>query len=269
MKPKVHPQAPTAKRPPFVRRHAQRLAALLLWCGLLGGYYWYAWRHNLSPPEAVRQVVEIMKSGALGPLVYLALYAARPLVLFPASLLTLAAGFVFGPVLGTLLVVLGSNISASVAYVVGRYFGGKLLESERAVGVVRHYAERLRRNGFQSVLIMRLVYVPYDLVNYVAGSLRLRWTPFIMATALGSLPGTLSFVLFGASIEGDFAGEMPGLDPRILLASAVIFGGSLLLSAYLKRRDRSRTSTSGKGKHPDVDVPSRRTSLIEERKGFQ
>lgn len=232
---------------PFVRRPGWRLAALFLWCGLLGGYYWYAWQHNLlSPLEAVQRLVEFMTSNALGPLIYIAFYAARPLVLFPASLLTVAAGFVFGPILGTLLVVLGSNISASVAYVVGRYFGGRLLDSERAAGVARRHAERLRENGFESVLLMRLVYVPYDLVNYLAGSLRIGWMPFIMATALGSLPGTVSFVLFGASIEGDFAGEMPGLDPWILLASALIFAASLLLSVYLKRLDRGSTTHSAK-----------------------
>lgn len=232
----------TVDRPPFVRRHGPRLAVLLVWCGLLSGGYWYAWRYDLTPLEAVQRLVESMTSNALGPLIYLVFYAARPLVLFPASLLTVAAGFVFGPVLGILLVVLGSNISASVAYVAGRYFGGRLLDSERAAGVVRRSAHRLRENSFESVLLMRLVYAPYDLVNYLAGSLRIHWTPFILATALGSMPGTVSFVLFGASIEEDFTGEMPGLDPRILLASALIFAGSLLLSMYLKRRDRGNTT---------------------------
>jgi len=244
VRPEVKPHEPAAKRPPFVRRHGRRLTALFLWCGLLGGYYWYAWQHGVSPLEAVQRLVELMTSSTLGPLVYVALYAARPLVLFPASLLTLAAGFVFGPVLGTLLVILGSNISASIAYVVGRYFGGRLLDSERATGMTRRYTERLRENGFESVLMMRLVYAPYDLVNYLAGSLKIRWTPFILATVLGSLPGTLSFVLFGASVEGDFTGEMPRLHPLLLLTSALIFAGSLLLSMYLKRRARGDTTSS-------------------------
>ncbi len=244
MRPEVKPHEPAAKRPPFVRRHGRRLTALFLWCGLLGGYYWYAWQHGVSPLEAVQRLVELMTSSTLGPLVYVALYAARPLVLFPASLLTLAAGFVFGPVLGTLLVILGSNISASIAYVVGRYFGGRLLDSERGTGMTRRYTERLRENGFESVLMMRLVYAPYDLVNYLAGSLKIRWTPFILATVLGSLPGTLSFVLFGASVEGDFTGEMPRLHPLLLLTSALIFAGSLLLSMYLKRRARGDTTSS-------------------------
>lgn len=127
---------------------------------------------------------------------------------------------------------------------VGRYFGGRLLDSERATGMTRRYTERLRENGFESVLMMRLVYAPYDLVNYLAGSLKIRWTPFILATVLGSLPGTLSFVLFGASVEGDFTGEMPRLHPLLLLTSALIFAGSLLLSMYLKRRARGDTTSS-------------------------
>lgn len=219
----------------LLHRQGRRLVALFLWCGLLAGYYWYAWQHNLSPIEAVQRMLELMRGSALGPLIYLAFYAARPLVLFPATLLTLAAGFVFGPVLGILLVVLGSNISASVAYLAGRYFGGSFLSSERTGGTLQRYAERLRTNSFESVLIMRLVYVPFDAVNYAAGFLHVRWGPFMLATILGSLPGTVSFVLFGASIEGDLTAGAPSLNLWTFLASVLIVAGSLLLSRYLKR----------------------------------
>lgn len=220
-------------------RQGWRLVALLLWCGLLGGYYWYAWQHNLSPLEAVQRVLELMTGSVLGPLIYLAFYAARPLVLFPATLLTLAAGFVFGPVLGILLVILGSNISASVAYLAGRYFGGSLLSSERMGDTLKRYAESLHRNSFESVLIMRLVYVPFDAVNYAAGLLRVRWRPFMLATILGSLPGTVSFVLFGASVKGDLTDGAPSLNLWTFLASVLIVAGSLLLSRYLKRSDKA------------------------------
>ncbi|HEV2094488.1 MAG TPA: TVP38/TMEM64 family protein [Rubrobacter sp.] len=219
----------------LLHRQGRRAVALFLWCGLLGGYYWYAWQHDLSPLEAVQRMLELMTGSVLGPLIYLAFYAARPLVLFPATLLTLAAGFVFGPVLGILLVVLGSNISASVAYLAGRYFGGSLLSAERMGDTLQRYAERLRRNSFESVLVMRLVYVPFDAVNYAAGFLHVRWKPFMLATILGSLPGSISFVLFGASVEGDLTVGAPSLNPWTLLASVLIVAGSLLLSRYLKR----------------------------------
>lgn len=227
----------TARSPSFLRRHGRKLVALSLWLGMLGVYHWYAWQQDLTPLGAVQRLTGFMATGAYGPLVYIAFYAVRPLVLFPASLLTLAAGFVFGPVLGIVFTILGSSISAGVAYLVGRCFGGRLPDSGRAAGVTLRYADRLRSNSFESVLLMRLVYVPFDLVNYLAGFLRVGWRPFILATVLGSLPGTTSFVLFGASIEGGFTGGAPKLNLWVLLASVLMLVGGLLLSRYLKRRD--------------------------------
>ncbi len=215
-----------------------RLAALLVWVGLLFGYQWYAWRQDVGALETVQRLVDFMSSGLIGPLIYVVFYALRPLILFPATLLTIAAGFVFGPVLGVFLTILGSNISASVAYLAGRYFGGSFQDTGYKGGALQAYAERLRRNSFESVLILRLIFVPFDAVNYAAGLLRVRYGPFIVATVLGSLPGTTTFVLFGASMQGSFTDGTPDLNPWIFLASALIAAGSLLLSHHLKRLDR-------------------------------
>lgn len=239
---------PTADRRPFLRRHAQKLAALLFWAALLGGYQFYAWRNGLSPLEAVRVLVDFVGTSMVGALIFLAVYAARPLVLFPASILTIAAGFLFGPVLGVLLTIVGSNASATVAYLVGRFFGKGLLDSgddAEGSGLVGRYADRLRNNSFETVLTMRFIFLPYDLVNYLAGFLRINWVPFILATALGSIPGTIAFVLFGASFEMDLAAGSMGLDWRVLAASAVIFVVSIAISRFFKRRERLRAPSPG------------------------
>lgn len=232
-------ESPT-DRQPFLRRHAQKLAALLFWVVLLGGYQLYAWRNGLSPLEAVGVLIDSVGSSMVGALIFLAVYAARPLVLFPASILTIAAGFLFGPVLGVILTLIGSNASATVAYLVGRFFGKGLLDSGEGSGegFVGRYAERLRNNSFETVLTMRFIFLPYDLVNYLAGFLKINWVPFILATALGSIPGTVAFVLFGASFEMDFAAGSMGLDWRVLAASAVIFVVSIAISRFFKRRER-------------------------------
>jgi len=159
----------------------------------------------------------------------------RPLLLFPATLLTIAAGFVFGPILGVVLIVIGSNASALLAYVVGRFFGQGLLSEGKAGGIVQRYTTRLREHSFETVFLLRLLFAPYDLVNYLAGFLRIRWVPFIVATALGALPGTLAFTLFGASIER-FDGGIPALNPWVLAASVALFLVSLSLSRIIKRR---------------------------------
>jgi uncharacterized membrane protein YdjX (TVP38/TMEM64 family) len=217
-------------------RNWQKLVALCFWLALLGGYQWYAWANNLSPLEVVQQVVGFMQGSMYGPLIYLLIYAIRPLTLFSATLLTVAGGFVFGAFWGVVYTVVASNTSATIAYLVGRYFGQGLLQGDQSGGVIGRYTSRMRENSFETILIMRFIFLPYDLVNYLAGFLRIRWVPFILATALGSIPGTLAFVLFGASIER-FDGGLPSLNPWVLLASVVIFIVSLVLSRLIKRKE--------------------------------
>jgi len=234
----------TEAQPSFLRRHGQKLVALLFWLVLLGGYQLYALRQGLTPLEAVRGLVEFVSESPVGALIFVAFYVARPLILFPASILTVAGGFLFGPVLGVLITIVASNASATVAYLVGRFFGKGLLDAEGS-GLVGRYAQRLRNNSFETVLTMRFIFLPYDLVNYLGGFLRINWVPFILATALGSIPGTVAFVLFGASFGMDFGTGSMGLDPRVLAASAVIFVVSIALSRYFKRRERRREASPG------------------------
>lgn len=227
----------------FLARHWQKIAALFFWAIILGGYQIYAWQAGLSPIGAVRELADFMAANPLGWLIFLAVYALRPLVLFPATLLTLAAGFVFGPVLGVVLTIIGANTSAMVAYYVGRFFGGEVIE-DGGEGFIARNTKRLRKNSFETVLIMRFIFLPYDLVNYTAGFLRIRALPFLLATALGSLPATLSFVLFGASVGREALAGNPELDLRILAAAAALFIMSLALSRYFKYRERKKGDDS-------------------------
>ena len=102
------------------------------------------------------------------------------------------------------------------------------------------YFDRMRKNSFETIFFMRLVFLPYDLVNYAAGFLKIRYLPFILATILGSLPGTVSFVLFGASSGLDKG--TPNFDWRIFAVSVLIFVASLLISRLLKRRQVANVS---------------------------
>ena len=223
----------------WLGRHWQKLVALGLWVGILAAYRGYAVANGLGPVEAVGQLIQLMQTSAYGPLIYILLYALRPLLFFSSVLLTLAGGFIFGPVWGILYTVIAANSSAMVAYVVGYYFGQGLLADDGSDGVIQRYAARMRKDSFETVLIMRFIFLPYDLVNYLAGFLRIDWKAFLLATALGSIPGTISFILFGAAIEGDFDGTIPSLNPRVLAISVTLFVVSLLLSRYFKRREQT------------------------------
>lgn len=223
-------------------RNWQKVVAATIWLGLAGSALAYGLITGSSPNEVIADLVDLLRT-PWGPLVYILVYALRPLAFFSAVVVTLLGGAIWGPVLGTVYVLIGSNLSATLAYVFGRILGRGVLADDdgTSTGIAQRYADRLRRNAFTTVLIMRLVYLPYDLVTYVAGFLRVPYRPFILASILGSLPGTLTFVLAGASLDIDdiLAGEfsVSAINPATLLASVVLFVAGLAVSRLLRRRE--------------------------------
>ena len=220
----------------FFQKHGQKIGALVFWMALIALYQWYAFSNSLSPLEVIQNLLSFLKNGVWGPIVFIFLYAFRPLILFPATILTLAGGFVFGPLLGILYTIIASNISSTIAFFVGRYFGEGLLKDDGSDSLVQRYARRMRENSFETVMVMRFIFLPYDAVSYLAGFLRIRFWPFILATALGSIPGTIAFVGFGASIES-FDGALPQLNPVTLGFSVAVFIISIALSRLFKKRE--------------------------------
>ncbi len=230
----------------FLQQHGQKVIAGLFWLLLIGSYFYYYRANNLTTQTAVLEIVDLLSS-PWGPLLYILVYALRPLIFFSAAILTIASGAIFGAgsilnlILAILYTMIGSNLSATIAYLVGRFFGAGLVQEaeEGSENFVQRYAVRMRENSFETVLIMRFLFLPYDLVNYLAGILRIDWKAFILASVLGSIPGTIAFVSFGASIDVKqlARGETPEFDPWVLLFGAVILVVSLLISRYFKRRE--------------------------------
>lgn len=247
------PQNPTeaAASQSFFQRHWQKLIAFALWIVLAAAFTWYVNSTGKGLAGSTLDLIYLMQVSAFGPLIYILVYTLRPLTLFSALLLTVSGGFLFGPFWGVVYTVIGANLSATVAYFIGRYFGSGTLDTEDSDSLIQKYANRMRYNSFETILIMRFIFLPYDLVNYLAGFLHIHYGAFILATILGSIPGTISFVLLGASasasdIEALFLqGELPSLDWRVLAASVVIFVVSLGLSQYFKRREKKETAEAG------------------------
>ena len=217
-----------------------KLFALVVWVVLAGLYWRYTSANGLTPVQAVQQLVTFMAANTLGIVVYILLYMVRPVVFFPATLLTLAAGYLYGPIFGTLIVIVASNLSSMVAYFIGRFFGAGLVAGSSGSSVLQKYTERMRRNSFETVLVLRFLFLPYDLVSYFSGFLRVKWQWFLLATVLGSIPGTISFIMFGNAIEGRFTGALPRLNGVSLGIAVLMFVVSIGLSRWFKRREAQR-----------------------------
>ncbi|WP_129673317.1 TVP38/TMEM64 family protein [Candidatus Chloroploca sp. Khr17] len=228
---------------PFWARHWQKGLAALIWLTLVGTFLGYSLITGRSPTDTLYDLIDLLRT-PLGPLLYILIYTLRPLAFFSAIVVTLIGGAIWGPFWGTIFVIIGSNMSATLAYGFGRVFGQGVLPegNEGATGnLMNRYAERLRRNAFSTILVMRLIYLPYDLVNYMAGFLRVPYRPYILASILGSLPGTLTFVLAGASLNIDdiFAGNfsISAINPWTLVLSVVLFFSGLLISRFLRQKE--------------------------------
>jgi len=169
-------------------------------------------------------------------LVYMILYAIRPLIFFPATLLTALSGALFGFWWGIFYTILGENASANFAYWIGRFFSKDMKLEDTLIG---NWVVALRKNGFATVLLMRLFYVPFDLTNYGAGVVHVKWRDYFLATLIGIMPGLTTFVALGAALDlNEF--RMDGLsfdafDPKFLALSVGIFVVSIGLSKILKR----------------------------------
>jgi uncharacterized membrane protein YdjX (TVP38/TMEM64 family) len=214
------------------------LTALVLWRN-------YQTSNDLSPAEAGQNFIDAIDTAWWGVLAFVGAYLLRPVVLFPASVLTVMGGILFGPWLGVLVVVVAANTSAMIAFSIGRLLGRQgdaeragataFAEADTRASFAQRWSQRLRENSFETVFVMRLIFLPYDLVNYVCGALGIRWSSFLLATILGSIPGTISFVLLGASLERIDQG-LGGINPIAVLAGVAIFVVSLVVSRSVKRR---------------------------------
>jgi uncharacterized membrane protein YdjX (TVP38/TMEM64 family) len=136
------------------------------------------------------------------PLAFLLVHTVVTVPPFPRTAFTLAAGLLFGPVLGVLIAVIASTASAVIALALVRAAGWRLNRLVRRRAVDR-LDERLRERGWLAILSLRFIpAVPFAAINYAAGASSMRVMPFIWATLAGLLPGTAAVVILGDAFAG-------------------------------------------------------------------
>lgn len=143
--------------------------------------------------------------GRWGPVVFIAGYALATVAFVPGSLLTLAAGAIFGLVEGTLVVLAAATLGASLAFLAARYLARGMVE-RRLAGNQRFAAidRAIGVQGRKIVFLLRLSPLfPFNLLNYALGLTRVRFPDYLVAS-VGMVPGTLLYVYYG-KVAGDVA----------------------------------------------------------------
>jgi uncharacterized membrane protein YdjX (TVP38/TMEM64 family) len=200
-------------------------------------------------PQFARQV-EAM--GAWGPVAFILGYAVATVAFIPGSLLTLAAGAIFGLLKGTTYTLIGATLGASAAFLVARYVARGAIE-RRIAGNPKFAAidRSVGREGFKIVALLRLSpVVPFNLLNYLLGLTRVRFWEYF-AASLAMLPGTLLYVYYGKA-AGSLAALAGGVRTEKGAGSWIVLGlglfATLAVTAYVTR-------LAGRALRQEIDAP--------------
>jgi uncharacterized membrane protein YdjX (TVP38/TMEM64 family) len=188
-------------------------------------------------PSPVQLRDWVASVGPWFPLAFLAAHIVVTVLPFPRTVFTLAAGLLFGPVLGVAIAVAASTASAVLAVLLVRAAGWQLsrLVAHRAIDTVD---ERLRERGWVAILSLRLIpAVPFSVINYAAGASAVRLAPYTWATLAGLLPGTAAVVILGDALAGHPT-------PALFLASLCTGALGLALLVFEMRGHRKRHHAS-------------------------
>lgn len=213
----------------LIRAATPRLAAVLL---LLGVALFAVMHRDAADPAAI--ATALRDQGIWGPVLFVLIYALGAVVLFPAALLSLAGGAVFGPVWGAVLDLAGATLGAGAAFLLARHLAAGWVQA-RVGGRLARLVAGVEAQGWRFVALARLVPVlPYTVVNYAFGLTRVGFWPYLAASAIAMVPGAIAYPWLGyagmQAASGNAAAVRYGLLGLALLAVAA------LLPRMLRRR---------------------------------
>lgn len=169
--------------------------------------------------------------GIWGPVLYIIVYVLRPLILFPAGVLSASAGLIWGPAKGFFILQIGANISSTVEFLMARSFGREAIK-KHLKGKMANLDEKIEKHGFLTVILIRLIpNAPWDIQNLSLGLTKVRFRDYFFATLIGIMPGSFAFVYFGSSLIKVL------FNPKnfwMIIVAIFIFVGVYFLQRYLR-----------------------------------
>lgn len=203
---RLTPRAPGTARP-AIRRFAPLALALVL----IGLAYAFGLHRDISFETLIRNRAAIDRFIAQNELAavasFIALYIAVVGLSLPGgAIMTVTGGFLFGSIIGTGASGLGALGGATIIFMIARSAAGEWL-TRRAGPLAAKLADGFRADAFNYLLFLRLVPFPFWLVNLAAALFGVRLGTFLAATAIGIIPATVTFAVFGAGLDSVMAAQ--------------------------------------------------------------
>lgn len=174
-------------------------------------------------------------AGLWAPLAFILFYAVGVCLFIPGTLLTALGAAIFGAYWGFLYVWVAAMLGAAGGFLIGRYLGREFAAS--LIGDrLKKYDDAIERNGFATVLYLRLVYFPFTAMNFGMGLTKVRFRDYLWGTGLGILVGTFIFTFFiGTVKEVWITGQWANLLSGKVFFSLGLFIFSLFIPKIIKK----------------------------------
>lgn len=185
--------------------------------GVLAAGYLILKHYGITDSVRLENVLKIKTwvdgFGAIAPLIYIGLYLISTVFFLPGTPVTVLAGIAFGPVWGVFYASIASIISVSFAFLIARYAARGLVESWVTNNTqFRKIDAQVEQQGWRILMFTRLVPLfPFNLQNYAYGLTSIRFSTYLLVSAIFMLPGTAVLVQLGGAFvsgEGDVVKTM-------------------------------------------------------------
>lgn len=195
--------------------------------------------NELLAPDKFNDLLE--SAGIWAPLIYIFIYCVGVCLFIPGTLLAALGAAIFGAYRGFLYVWLGAMAGAGCAFFIGRYLGRDFASS--LIGDrLQNYDDAIERNGFATVLYLRLIYFPFTLMNFGMGLTKVRFWDYFSGTGLGIIVGTFLFTFFVGTVKEVWAsGDWGQLISWKVIFSLALFIFSFFIPVIIKKLKKGDT----------------------------
>lgn len=221
----------------FLKENILQIITSIIWLTTAFIFFRYQTNNNLSYEQIALNIYNfISENPTIWPLIYIILYTIRPVILFPATIMTFMAWALFGFWWWFIFTMIWENISASFAYFLWRIFGVKLIKNDN--WIIDNIRKNANKSPFMSILMARLLFFPFDLVNYISWFLKIQYKWFALATLVWIIPWASVFILAWAAFYTknltSISEAIKNIDVTMLYLAALLFIFSFILAKILK-----------------------------------
>lgn len=192
---------------------------------------------DLLTPERIARKLEVVEKSDWAPLYFLVAFVAGGLVMFPVTVLSAATAITFPPYKAAPISFTGILLSAALLH----WLGARFLKQpvRKLLGKTIHKVDdALKDRSILTIATLRMMPIaPFTLVNLAAGAMSVKFSDYMLGTALGLAPGLTMMCIFGRQVRAFW--NHPTIT-KALVGVAIIMvwiGVSVMLQRWLSRRN--------------------------------